>query len=105
MSNPKSLTKELLAEKLEKLTKAEIIEICLYVAKSKNILFDRIDDYENIRVLIKDKRNLELAKSLSAERDKFYSKFKHAKNKQEKYNFYLKYQEKDEAYENLLNES
>ena len=100
--NPKAITKELLAEKLEKLTKDEIIEICLYVTKSKNILFDRIDEYECMRVLIKDKKSLELAKSLTAEKNRLYSRFLYTHNIQEKHKLYLKLQEKEEAFSKLL---
>lgn len=99
---PKAITKELLAEKLEKLTKDEIIEICLYVTKSKNILFDRIDEYECMRVLIKDKKSLELAKSLTAEKNRLYSRFLYTHNIQEKHKLYLKLQEKEEAFSKLL---
>lgn len=99
---PKAITKELLAEKLEKLTKDEIIEICLYVTKSKNILFDRIDEYECMQVLIKDKKSLELAKSLTAEKNRLYSRFLYTHNIQEKHKLYLKLQEKEEAFSKLL---
>lgn len=99
---PKAITKELLVEKLEKLTKDEIIEICLYVTKSKNILFDRIDEYECMRVLIKDKKSLELAKSLTAEKNRLYSRFLYTHNIQEKHKLYLKLQEKEEAFSKLL---
>lgn len=93
MYTQKELTKE-----LKKLKKDEIIEICLKVTRSKEILHNYIVEYKNKNKLSKEEKLFTQSDSLSKELKQLLLEIKNTANEQKKIDLYIKYIEKYEIY-------
>lgn len=93
MYTQKELTKE-----LKKLKKDEIIEICLKVTRSKEILHIYIEEYKSLKSNNEIEKLIKLSNSLGVELDELALKIKNASDNQEYTNLITKYAEKNNAY-------